>query len=241
MHRLGRYDFERARELLDAVIERAPRHPDAFAWLAKWHILRAHQGWSDDPLRSQAQARDVAQRALDRDGRCGLALTIAGMVKVYFERDLDEGEQLYRQALDANPSDALAWLLKGTLHGFRGEGEAAVEDTRRALRLSPLDPMRYYYDALAASAAASAGMYGEAIELATRSLRANRMHASTLRVLAISYSMTDQMELARPVVERLLTLEPGFSVTRFLDRAPGAGFDIGRRFAQALARAGVPQ
>lgn len=241
MHRLGRRDFERARELLDAVIERVPRHPDAYAWLAKWHILRAHQGWSDDPPRSHALARDVAQRALERDPSCSLAMTIGGMVKVYFERDLDAGAALYRQAIDANPNDALAWLLKGTLHGFRGEGEAAVEDTRRAMRLSPLDPMRYYFDSLAASAAASAGLYDEAIELATRSLRANSMHASTLRVLAISYGMKDDVESARPVVERLLALEPSFTVSRFLERAPGAAFDVGRRFADALARAGVPR
>jgi adenylate cyclase len=240
LHRLSQRDFLRSRELLDAVTERVPRHPDAYAWLAKWHILRAHQGWSDDPVRSASQAHDSARRALDLDDECTLALTIAGMVKVYFERQLDAGQLLYEQALRANPSDALAWLLKGTLHGFRGEGEEALHDTRRALALSPLDPMHYYYDALAASAAASAGLYEEAIQLAQRSLRANSMHASTLRVLAISCSMLGRMDEARSLVERMQALEPEFTVSRFLARAPGADFPIGKTFAQALARAGVP-
>jgi len=240
LHRLSQRDFQRSRELLDAVTERVPRHPDAYAWLAKWHILRAHQGWSEDPARSASQAHDSARRALDLDDECTLALTISGMVKVYFEHQLDAGQVLYEHALRANPSDALAWLLKGTLHGFRGEGEQALHDTRRALALSPLDPMHYYYDALAAGAAASAGRYQEALDLGQRSLRANSMHASTMRVLAIAYSMMGRTDEARAIVERLLTLEPEFTVRRFLARAPGADFAVGKSFAQALARAGVP-
>lgn len=240
MHRLSLSDFERGHDLLEAVRERVPRHPDAHAWLAKWHILRAHQGWSEDPVASASRAGDAAQRALDLDPACSLAMTIVGMVQVYFRRRLDEGERLYQQALAANPNDALAWLLKGTLHGFRGEGAAALHDTRRALSLSPLDPMHYYFDALAASAAVSAGEYAEAVRLAERSLRANNQHASTLRVLAIAHSMQGDLATARVVVERMLAIEPGFTVRRFLERAPGADFDIGKTFAAALQRAGVP-
>jgi len=240
MHRLSLADFERGRELLEAVSERVPRHPDAHAWLAKWHILRAHQGWSADPAASASRADDSAKRALDHDPECSLALTIAGMVQTYFHRRLDRGEALYRQALAANPNDALAWLLKGTLHGFRGEGAEALHDTRRALALSPIDPMHYYYDALAASAAVSAGEYVQAVTLAERSLRANSQHASTLRVLAIAHSMRGDLDAARPVVERMLAIEPTFTVRRFLERAPGADYAIGKTFAEALRRAGVP-
>lgn len=241
MHRLSVSDFDRARSLLEGVIERVPRHPDAHAWMAKWHILAAHQGWSDNTAATASRAAESARRALDLDDSCALALTISGMVQTYFRRRLDEGEALYRRALDANPNDSLAWLLKGTLHGFRGEGAAALHDTRLALSLSPLDPMRYYYLALAASAAASAGEHEEAVSLALLSLRANSMHASTLRVLTIAYSMLGKLDEARPVVQKLLTLDPGFTVSRFLERAPGADFEIGKTFAYALARAGVPQ
>ncbi len=240
MHRLSVSDFERARTLLEAVIERVPRHPDAFAWMAKWHILAAHQGWSSDTAATMSRAAESARRALDLDDGCALALTISGMVQIYFHRRLDEGEALYRRAIEAFPNDSLAWLLKGTLHGFRGEGQLALHDTRRALALSPLDPLRYYYLALAASAAASAGEHQEAIDLATSSLRANSMHASTLRVLAIAYSMLGRMDEAQAVVSQLMTLDPAFTVGRFLERAPGADFEIGKTFAGALLRAGVP-
>jgi hypothetical protein len=57
-----------------------------------------------------------------------------------------------------------------------------------------LDPWRYYYDSLCATAALAAHDHERAISLAQRSLKSNRMHASTLRVIAIASA-----GLGRPV------------------------------------------
>jgi class 3 adenylate cyclase/TolB-like protein len=48
MHRLSPRDFEEARKLLEALIERATRQAIPRAWLAKWHVLRVQQGWSSE-------------------------------------------------------------------------------------------------------------------------------------------------------------------------------------------------
>src|SRR5205085_519501 len=98
-------------------------------------------------------------------------------------REFDRAGECYARALDANPSDSLAWLLKGVLHAFRGEGEPAVQACEQAQALSPLDPLRYFYDALSASAAITAGRYEQAVTLARRSLQLNRSHLSTHRAL----------------------------------------------------------
>jgi len=240
MHRLSRTDFARSHEAFEELVARHPRHPDGYAWLAKWHILQVHQGWSSDAGRSVGMARDMSRRALEQHDQCELALVIAGMVKAYSERQLDQAEQIYASVLASYPNDALAWLLKSMVHAFRGEGALAVDHAQRAMSLSPLDPMRYYYEALAASAEASAGRYDLAIDLAKRSLARNALHASTLRILVISYAMLDRIDEARAVVRRMLELEPEFTVDRFLRRSPSADFPIGRTFAAALARAGVP-
>lgn len=241
LHRNSIADSDRARELLDALVDRLPRHPVPRAWLAKWRVMRAHQGWTADPALAASQAHDDTRRALDLDPENALALTIDGLVHVQFNKELDLGEQRYDQALRVNPNESLAWLLRGVLHAFRGEGALAVHDTRRALMLSPLDPMKYYYDSLAASAAASAGEYDAAIALARRSLRANCMHTSTLRTLAISQSMLGLMDDARVTVNRLLSLEPHFTLSQFRARSPGASSSIGQRFVDALRAAGVPE
>ena len=134
----------------------------------------------------------------------------------------------------------MAWLFKSVLHAFQGQGAPAMEAADRAVALSPLDPLRYYYDSVSASAALSAGRYERAIELAQRSLRANRGHSSTLRVLAMAHALSGQLETARQFGAELMRLQPSFTVRAFLARSPSARFEIGRICAEALRQAGVP-
>ena len=241
MHRLSPKEFERAREMLQALIDRLPRQAIPRAWLAKWHVMRVWQGWSDDPQQDARRALDDTKRALDVDPRCSLALAIDGLVHTNLLKRLDVAADRYQQAIDANPNDSLAWLLKGTLHAFKGEGGLAVAGTTRALRLSPLDPVRYYYDSLAAAAALSADDYEGAIELARRSLRANRTHSSTLRALAVAQWQAGRAEEARATVAELMRLEPTLTVSNWIARSPTTGYETGRVWSTALRMAGVPE
>jgi class 3 adenylate cyclase/TolB-like protein/tetratricopeptide (TPR) repeat protein len=240
MHRISTHAFQRAQQMLQVLIERTPRLAAPHAWLAKWHVLRVTQGWSDNAAADGKAALDNTRRALDRDATSSLAMTVEGQVNTYILKRLDVAEQLYAQALQSNPNDSLAWLLKGTLHAFRDEGKEAVRHTRQALKLSPLDPLKYYFDSLAATAALSATNYPRALQLAERSLRLNRTHASTLRVMITALARLGRMDDARRHVGQLLALEPGFSVARYLQRSPGAPYNLGRDVASALAEAGVP-
>jgi class 3 adenylate cyclase/tetratricopeptide (TPR) repeat protein len=240
MHRLSWEDFERARKMLEAVTERVPRQAVPWAWMAKWHVLRVQQGWTADPASERQLALDCTRRALDADPHCSLALAIAGFVHTNLLKQLDVGSKHYELALRVNPNDSLAWLLKGTLHAFKGEGGPAVEGTKRALKLSPLDPHRYFYDSLAATAALSAGQYKRAIELAKRSLRANRTHTSTFRALAISQWQLGLHDDARKTVTELLKLEPTLTIKGYLERSPSSGYETGTIWSTALREAGVP-
>lgn len=241
MHRTSLWDFDRARQAFDALIDRARRQPLPHAWLGMWHVLRVQQGWTDDPQKEAQLALDSTQRAIDLDPQCSLAWTVDGFVRTNLQRDVDAGLQSYGTALQINPNESLGWLLKGTLHAFKDEGEQAVNCTERALSLSPLDPLRYFYDSLSATAAASAGRYDRAIELARRSLKANRMHTSTYRALAIAQAMSGRDEDARATVAELLKLEPGFNLRQFKLRSPTSRYPHGDRLVQALRAAGVPE
>ena len=240
MHRISPLAFQRAQQMLQVLIDRTPRLASPYAWLAKWHVLRVTQGWSGDAQADGKAALDNTKRALDRDATSSLAMTVEGQVNTYILKRLDVAEQFYAQALQSNPNDSLAWLLKGTLHAFRDEGKEAVRHTRQALKLSPLDPLKYYFDSLAATAALSAGQYERALQLSERSLRLNRTHASTLRVMITALCKLGRLDEARGFAGQLLALEPGFSVTRYLERSPGAPYKLGRDVASALAEAGVP-
>ena len=228
MHRLSPPDFAEAHRLLQALIDRGVRHPLPIAWLGNWHVLRVQQGWSDDPPRDTYLALECTKRALDMDPDHSLALAIDGFVHVNLLKKFDVAEESYERALAANPSNAFAWLLKGTLHAFKSEGEPAVEYTERALALSPLDPHRYFYDSLAATAAVSAGRYGARLELAQRSLRANRKHTSTWRAHDRRAVAARPLRRGAQSAQELLKLQPTMTVSGWLKGSPAAGYEIGR-------------
>jgi adenylate cyclase len=240
MHRLSPADFAQARAMLETLIERAPRQCVPQAWLAKWHVLNVQQGWSTDQMRDAAKALELTRRAIDTNPQCTLALAMDGFVHTNLLKRLDIAKQRYDLALEINPNDAQAWLLRGTLHAFMGNGEAAVGETEQALRLSPLDPHRYFFESLAATAQLAAHRFDRAVALAERSLNANRTHTSTLRALAIGQWHLGHEAEARSVVQELMRLEPDLTITRYLERSPAAPFTTGKEWAAALAGAGVP-
>lgn len=241
MHRLSPRDFQRAHDMLKVLIERAPRRAIPQAWLAKWHVLRVWQGWADEAKADAELALDCTKRALDSDPDCSLALAIDGFVHANLLKNLDAALDRYELALNVNPNDSLAHLLKGTLHAFRGEGKPAMRESQHALRLSPLDPHRYFYDSLAATAALGACRWERAIELAQRSLRANRTHASTLRALTIALWHAGRHEEAQKAAAELMKVEPSLTVSSYLRKHPAADYETGRSWASALASAGVPK
>lgn len=240
MHRISPLASQRAKQMLQALIERTPRLASPYAWLAKWHVLRVTQGWSDNVQTDGQLALENTKRALDRDATLSLAMTVEGQVNTYILKRLDVAEEMYEAALRENPNDSLAWLLKGTLHAFRDEGKEAVRHTRQALKLSPLDPLKYYFDSLAATAALSARQYEMAFTLAQRSFRLNRTHASTLRVMITALYHLGRIDEARRHATELLRLEPTFTVARYLELSPGAPYKLGQNVAAALTNAGIP-
>lgn len=242
MHRASQSEFRRARTLLDHLINLHGRHAQPFTWLGKWYVIQTAQGWSTDPVRDANEALGFCQRALDFDNHSALALAVTGQVHGYLKKDLSTAESMYRKAIEINPNESLAWLWLGITAAFRGEGEAAISSTEYALSLSPLDPIRYYYLSLAASAAIAGAQYDRAIELGKASLRANRSHSSTYRALAIAQALGGRLPEARTTVKQLLLLEPNFTIRTFLARYPGRdeAKDYTNMLGSALGMAGLP-
>jgi adenylate cyclase len=181
-----------------------------------------------------------AERALDADPESSLSLAISGLVRTHMSKEHAVAEECYDRAVQINPSDSLAWILRGVLQAFKGNGIEAVSSTQRALKLSPLDPLRYYYDCLAATAFAANHQYENAIDLAQRSARANKFHASTFRTLAFAQWFAGRHDEARATVRWLLQLEPNLTVGRYLERSPAAVYETGKAWANALREAGLP-
>lgn len=240
MHGTVARNFERARAMLDILAGRPGCAGLACAWLAKWHVLRVVQGWSLDPAVDSQQALDWVKRSLEDGSRDPLALSIGGLVHAYLMKDLSTAGWMYEEAIGINPSEPLAWLFSATRFAYLGQGQEASEAGERALSLSPLDPLKYFLDSLAATALLADQQWARSEELSRRSIRANRLHASSWRTMTYALVMLDRMDEARDAVYQLRLIDPDFTVGRFRERFPGRDGPMLEPWAEALKLAGLP-
>lgn len=240
MHRASSPNFGRAHDVLDALVERHPRSAQARAWLAKWYVLKVVRGMSDTPERDARRAIELTERALQAEPENALALAIQGHALCQLSKDVEGAIRRIDQAIDLSPNDALAWLYKSVWSMMWGSTTESIEQAEVAARLSPIDPMKYYYDMILASGLSIHGEYERAIQLATRSLRANRHHQPTLRVLLHAQFESGRVEEARSTLRLLLDEVPGLTVSSYLGMG-GSDSQGRQRLAKALRQLGVPE
>lgn len=240
MHRSSVRDFERSRQALDALIERHARIATPRAWLAKWHMMRIIRGLSDSPQRDTQLALEQTRRALDSEPENALTLAVEGHVYCQLLGDGATAAQRLARAIAANPNEPLAWLFKSVLSTMWGSPEDAVSEVEYASALSPIDPLRYYFDLLFSSALLTNNQHARAIQHARLSLKANRHHSPTLRVLLTAQVESGDTASARETLQDLLKEEPGLSVSSYL--AIGSGASVTRqRCATAMRALGMAE
>jgi protein O-GlcNAc transferase len=96
--------------------------------------------------------------------------TIAEAKRHHQAGNLRAAEQLFRQALEAEPERAETWYYLGILHSQQRRFEPAIEYLQKAIALDPRQPVYVY---ALANAHLERGEYGEA---AARYRRAIRLH-----------------------------------------------------------------
>ena len=234
MHRSTNEGFKRSREALEALVERHQRSAIPRAWLAKWYIMRVVRGMSDSPERDAKLAFEQTQRALDVKPLSPLALAIQGHALCQLSGDTEASIRQIDESLRLNPNESLAWLYKSVWSSMWGSADAAVREAETAATLSPVDPMKYYYDLMLASAHSINRDYGKCIEFAKRSLKANKHHQPTLRALLLAQGESGRMEDAKETLARLVQESPNFTIASY--QAMGGANSAARLRVVALLR-----
>ena len=241
MYRTSRNDFLKSQSLFAGLMERHQNDAVIPAWLALGQVLQINQGWAGDRANEISKfALQLSMKATSLHANSSFTSFVGGLVSCFMKNDFEKSEILYQNAIDLNPNEALAWLYKGVLHAFKGEGKLAIQHTTRACELSPMDPHLHYYQALTASAYLAAENYEKCIGMAKLSLKANAMHVSTRRVLTIAQVFAGLVEDAQVSAKQLMLLDPSLSVSNYVARIPGSQFKLTQKFADALRIAGVP-
>jgi TolB-like protein len=239
MHRMARDESRRADDALEHLMERHPRSAEPKVWMAKAQLICLAQGWSGDPSRVAARARDLLARALDLQPRHALALALEGQITAYAAGDLDSAERCFERAIETNPNEPLTWLFRSNLLANRGNGDEALAAAEIARALSPLDPLAFMYDIYAAYAALIGGDAPRAKALARRSVRANRLHFPSHPVLICCEMAAGDIDAARASARAYLEIRPHSSVSSFA-AAHRASAPIVNTLSAYLREAGMP-
>ena len=240
MHRSSVNDFERSRKALDTLIERHSRIATPRAWLAKWHIMRIIRGLSDSPHRDTQMALDQTKRALDSEPENALTLAVEGYAHCQLLGDFTTASDRLSRAISSNPNEPMAWLFKSVASSMWGSTPDSVNEAEYARALSPIDPLGYYFDLLIANALLADHAHERAIVFAKKSLKANRHHSPTLRVLLTAQAELGTLDQAQETLKVLLGEEPGLTVSAYL--AMGSANSVTRqRCASALRQLGLPE
>lgn len=240
MHRSSLHDFDRSRQVLEALLERHNRAATPRAWLAKWYTMRVIRGMSDEPGKDTQLALEQTRRALDLSPDNALSLAIEGYARCQLLGEAEVARTCIDRAIELNPNEPLGWLYKSVWSSMWGGAADSVTEAAHASQLSPIDPLKYYFDMLLAAALLANNDHHGAIAHSLQSLRANRQHSPTLRVLLTAQVELGSIDDARVTLGRLLAEEPHLTVSGYL--AMGSGHSVTRkRCAAALRLLSVPE
>lgn len=239
MFRLTRADLDRSEATLRRHIA---THPSAqgYAWMAFLNTFRVGQKFNhqDAPLIEETQ--HFARRALDLEPNNALVSALVGHVHSYLFGEFDYAAGLFEQSLRVNPAQTLAWDLYAMLHAYAGQPKRALAMARWARHLGAFSPHRYYFETTRAITGNFSGEHHTAIEAGRAALAERPDFNSLLRVLVSSTAHLDRPDEARVFLNKLLMVEPNFSISSLHDGGyPGLNTEGGQHFLQGLIKAGV--
>jgi DNA-binding SARP family transcriptional activator/TolB-like protein len=239
MGRLEHAPFMQAGQHLADAIELEPDYAAAYAWYAYWHMFLVGQDWADHPKAIMEKAGELAERAIVLDPFDARGLAISGHVRAFLHRRLREAMVLHDRALSLNPNLAMAWALSAVAHAYAGDTEEAERRNNRYKALSPLDPHAFFFDAFFVLIHLMKRDYETAVEVGRTVSQLNPSFTATYKPYLAALGHLHRDQEAAIIRRRLLSLEPDFTIERFLETNPMERESDRAHYAEGLRLAGI--
>jgi TolB-like protein len=227
---------EEALRLLRRAIELDPDFTAAKGALAGLHITRSVQDWTEtgDGEEAVRLAREVVDGA---GGDAPGALACAAHALAFFAKDYEIGSAAAERALLLAPNSAQVLWVAGWIRTYVGDASAAIIHLERAMRLSPVDPAKFYVIHALGFAHFVLRRYETAVELARRTLRERPNFVPSHRLLVASLAQLGDLTPTQEALKNLLVVVPNYSISAVRMQT---GMQDPVLF-EALRKAGLPE
>jgi TolB-like protein len=239
LHSIEREKFERAGVLIHQAMEIDPKNAMAPAWAAFWHCIRVGQGWTKDYDATLAIAESLCLKALEIDPDNAEAIGIYAHTCAW-KKDFDAAVRYYDRSLRLNPNLAFIWALSAPTYCWIGEPAAALQRLKRYRDLAPFDPYSFFFEGAYVVAYFFKADYEQAVLVGRSAVKANPDFSGGYKPLIAALGHLRRAEEAKPYIEKLLSIEPNFTVAHHAKTYPFRRASDRRRYMRGLLLAGVP-
>ena len=209
-HRSTREDNAEAQRMLDRAITLDPKYAHAHAWRACVLAQTWVYNWCEDRRQTWKQVVDEAHVALGLDDNDSDVHRVLAAVSL--AHDEHEKAQYHQErALGLNPNNDLILVQQGELLTWLGRPEDGIEWIRKAMRVNPYHPERFWNHL--GRAYYTARQYPEAVAALSRVTRPDYTHHA---LLAAALAQLGDKTAAAAHTQEVLRQEPRFSIQRFL-------------------------
>jgi len=232
----GEDKYSEGMKCFEEAISLDPQCASAYAWLSWAHLMNVWFGPSATRKQSLKKAFELAEKckALDQTyGGCYGALSHAYLMKRDYDKAISEG----KRAIELDPNTSRWAVYYGWALRSVGRYEDALLEYERALRLNPLDkagPLEQIcttYNMMR--------RHEEAIETCNKVIELSPRSLPSYINLAVAYSELDQMKEAREAADKVLKMNPNFSMDSFEKTLPYKNKADRDLYANGLRKAGL--
>jgi adenylate cyclase len=234
-HRSTQTDNAEAQRLIERGVALDPNYAHAHAWKACILGQSFSRGWAGNPDAIVADLVQELKIALALDDNDSDVHRILAAVQLAVYHDHERAFYHQERALGLNPNDDLIVVQQGEILTWLGRAEEGVDWIKKAMRLNPYHPERFW------------GHLGRAFFAARRYAEAlaafqhiNNRDVSVFAMLAACHAMLGDQAAATAHARDAIRLAPDFAVERHLRTQHYKLASDRDHHRAALLKAGLP-
>lgn len=240
IYSMERQKYQRAGELIQRALVIEPDDSMAVTLLAYWHLWHVGQGWTSDVAKTLSTVETLCLRAMKLDPENAEAMGIYAH-SIAWKKQFDPAVQYFDRALRLNPNLASVWALSAATYCYIGEPEEALRRLSRHRDLCPIDPYFSVYENIYVIAYTFKRDYQRAVSVGRRVVQSVPDFINGYKPLVASLGHLGRREEAAAYIQKLLSLEPDFTVEKFRNSYPFKLPQDCDNYCAGLLLAGIPE